>query len=154
MNAKNLIAVALLVFVAAAVVILVKRELREPTADATDSVAEQQPHNALVVYYFHGTTRCPTCRNIEEYSHEAVRAGFPKELADEKVLWKVVNYEQPANSHFAKAYEIIAPTVVLVRNIDGKVTDWRNLSRVWELVGDQDAFTQYIQEETRSMLGS
>lgn len=154
MSAKNLVAAVLLLFVVASVAMLVGREMRESTADDTATAAEQLPENALVVYYFHGDTRCPTCRNIESYSHEAVQAAFADELAENKLLWKVVNYEQPENNHFATDYEIISPTVVLVRTSAGKVADWRNLARVWELVGDRDAFIAYIQDETRSMLGS
>lgn len=154
MNAKNLVAGTLLLFVAASVAILVGREMREPTVDDAAPATEQLPDNALVVYYFHGDTRCPTCRNIENYSHDAVQAAFGDELAQDKLLWKVVNYEQPENSHFATEYEIVSPTVVLVRTTNGEVADWRNLMRAWELVGDRDAFTEYIQNETRSMLGS
>jgi hypothetical protein len=154
MNSKNLVAAALLLFIVAAIVILVGREVRQPSAGTTPAAAEKLPANALVVYYFHGETRCPTCRNIESYSHEAVQAAFPQELAQDKVLWRVVNYEQPENSHFTTDYNIVAPTVVLVRIVDGKVADWRNLGRVWELVGDRLAFADYVQNETRSMLGS
>ena len=154
MNAKNLVAGALLLFVAASVAILVGREMRNSTADDAPPAAEQLPDNALVVYYFHGDTRCPTCRNIESYSHDAVQTAFADELAEHRLLWKVVNYEQPENCHFATEYEIVSPTVVLVRTTKGEVADWRNLARVWELVGDREAFAEYIQEETRSMLGS
>lgn len=154
MNAKNLVAGALLLFVAASVAILVGREMRKSAADDAPPAAEQLPDNALVVYYFHGDTRCPTCRKIESYSHDAVQTAFADELADNKLLWKVVNYEQPESSHFATEYEIVSPTVVLVRTAEGAVADWRNLARVWELVGDREAFTEYIQDETRSMLGS
>ncbi|QDU89267.1 hypothetical protein Pla175_26550 [Pirellulimonas nuda] len=154
MNAKNLAAAALLLFVALSVVILVRREVREPTASEAASAAEQLPDDALVVYYFHSDTRCPTCQTIESYAHDAVQAAFAEEIAENKVVWKVVNYERPENRRFAADYEIVSPTVVLVRTANGEVADWRNLMRVWELVGDRDAFTQYIQGATRSMLGS
>lgn len=154
MNAKNMVAAALLLFVAVSAAILVRREMQEPMADAAALAAERLPDNALVVYYFHGETRCPTCRKIEDDAHKAVESAFAKELAEDRMLWKVVNYEQPENSHFATDYEIVSPTVVLVRITNGEVADWRNLMRVWELVGDRDAFTEFIQKETRSMLGS
>ena len=154
MNAKHLVSAALLLLVAASVVILVGREMREPTVDEAAPAAEQLPADTLVVYYFHGETRCPTCRNIERYSHEAVQTAFAAEIEQDKVSWKVVNYEEPKHSHFATDYEIVSPTVVLVRMVDGKAADWRNLARVWELVGDRDAFTEYVRNETRSMLGS
>jgi hypothetical protein len=150
MNAKNLVSAAMLLLVAVAVVVLVGREMQEPTPGNTEIAP--LPDNALAVYYLHGDTRCPTCRTIEQYSQEAVHNGFAEELAQSKVIWQVINYEQPQNSHFVNDYEVAAPTIVLVRKVDGKVSDWRNLTRVWELVGDHDAFTEYVQNETRSML--
>ncbi len=154
MNAKNFVSAALLLFVTASVVILIGREVSGPTADEAASAAEQMPDNTLIVYYFHGDTRCPTCRNIEAYSHEAVESAFAEELAQNKLLWNAVNYEQPENNHFATDYEIVAPTVILIRTANGKAADWKNLDRVWELVRDREAFTEYIQNEIRSMLGS
>jgi hypothetical protein len=158
MNAKNLVAAALLLFVVASVVILIRREMQVPTADpsAVDAVAvaDQTPEDGLVVYYFHGDTRCRTCLKIENYAHEAVESAFVTELAEDKVVWKAVNYELPENSHFATEYELVSPTVVLVRTVDGKASQWRNLARVWKLVGDREAFIEYVQTETSSMLGS
>ena len=152
MKTKNIVGAALLLFVGVAVVVLVGREARRPTVEADVGAVDALPENALVVYYFHGETRCPTCRNIESFSHEAIETAFAGELAQNEVLWRVVNYEQPENSHFTTEYEIVSPTVVLVRRAARQVADWRNLTRVWELVGDRDALIDYVQQEARSML--
>jgi hypothetical protein len=154
MQAKSIVTVVMLLFVGASVAILVRREMRESAAEPAAVATEQLPDNALVVYYFHGQTRCPTCRTIENFSHDAVHASFAEELAQGKVVWRVVNYEQPENGHFATDFELLSSSIVLVRTADGKMMDWRNLERVWELVGNRDAFTEYIRNETRSMLGS
>jgi hypothetical protein len=112
------------------------------------------PVDGLVAYYFHGETRCPTCRSIEAYAHEAIETGFANELTSGHIKWEVVNYEAPANEHFATDYEIVAPSIVLVRTTDGEATDWRNLSRVWDLVGEKEAFVEYVQAEAREMLNA
>lgn len=151
MKLKNLAAVLLLLFVGSSVAILVGREMRHSTAAAGDDVL---PDDVLVVYYFHGNTRCPTCQSIENFSHAAIESAFAEQLGHQEVLWKVVNYELPEHSHFVTDYDIVAPTVVLVRRAAGDTVEWRNLDRVWELIGDREAFTEYIQTETQSMLGS
>ncbi len=153
MNVKKLISATMLLLVVGSVVILVGRELREPAPESLAPAAETLPENALVVYYFHAKTRCPSCGSIERYSQTAIETAFAESLGRE-VLWRVLNYEQPENAHFVVDFEIVAPSVVLVRRIDGKQTDWRNLDRVWELIGDRSAFTEYVQNEARSMLGS
>jgi hypothetical protein len=155
MNAKALLTAAVLLFVAVSVVMIVLRQAGvepiESTRDQTPGAAAL-PLDGLVAYYFHGDTRCPTCRNIEAYAREAIATGFANELASGHVAWRVVNYEAPANRHFATDYEIVAPTIVLVRTKNSEATDWRNLSRVWGLVAEKEAFVEYVQAEAREML--
>lgn len=45
--------------------------------DAEDSQAEGMK---VTAYYFHGSTRCTTCRKIEAFSREAVQTGFSEAL--------------------------------------------------------------------------
>ncbi len=155
MNARNLFSVALLLFVVAAVVTIVVRQSgdeSEVSTSAKMSADAKLPADGLVTYYFHGETRCPTCRHIEAYAREAIETGFAEEMANGEITWQVVNYESPANAHFATEYEIVAPTVVLVRTSQGQPTDWRNLSRVWNLVGEKEAFVEYVQREAVEMM--
>jgi len=152
MKAKTLLAVILLVFVAAGVAVLAAKALRG--ARDGDANAGEPLRDGVMVYYFHGNTRCPTCQTIESYAHEAVQAGFAEELNNGRLRWQVLNYEQPGNEHFDTDYQIVAPTVILARFQGGKQTAWKNLNRVWELVGDKKAFLKYVQDELRGCLES
>lgn len=155
MKAKNLLTFALFLFLIGAVVTILRREAKTDSNAGTGSVTDVDtplPANGMVAYYFHGETRCPTCRNIEAYAQEAIRSGFSEDVDSGKIRWQVVNYETPDNTHFATDYEIVSSTVVLVRFSQGKQADWRNLMRVWELVGDKDAFLDYVQRQTQEML--
>jgi len=64
----------------------------------------------------------------------------------------VVDFEQPGNEHFAKEFELAAPSVVLVELHDGARRKWKNLPEVWELVGDKPAFLDFLQKEVRTFL--
>ena len=55
-----------------------------------------------MVYYLHGNVRCPTCREIEATSEEAVTSGFAGELKSGQVQWQVINYETPGNEHYTR----------------------------------------------------
>jgi hypothetical protein len=152
MNAKNLISTLLLLFVAATIVTVVLRETQVPGPAATAPAESATHEDRLVAYYFHGDTRCPTCRTIEAYAHEAIASTFAEELAAGKVAWQVVNYQSSANAHFATDYRIMAPTVVLVRSSAGQPDQWRNLSRVWEFVGEKPKFVDYVRQQAQEML--
>jgi hypothetical protein len=155
MNAKNFLRIGLLAFVAVAVVMIFRRELNGGgSAQSALAETEPLPANGLVVFYFHADIRCPTCQKIEQYAHEALAARLGEELASGKLTWRTLNYEATENAHFATEYEIAAPTVVLVRRHDGRDGEWRNLMRVWELVGDKPAFVDYVAAEASSLLAA
>jgi hypothetical protein len=108
--------------------------------------------NGLVVYYFHSNIRCPTCRSIESQAQETVQTHFASQLGKGEVIWKIVNYEQPAAKSLATKFEIQMPVVVLARMKDGEVENWKRLDEVWAMVGDKLAFTKYVRGEIERML--
>jgi hypothetical protein len=106
-----------------------------------------------IAFYFHTTLRCVSCRKIEAYAQEAIEKGFAAELKDGRLVWKVVNIEEKGNEHFAQDYQLFTKSVILV---DQRAASprWKNLPKVWELLGDKEAFLRYIQAETRTFLAS
>jgi len=103
----------------------------------------------VIVYYFHTTYRCTSCRNIEKFTREAIDSAFPAELADSTLVWRIVNIEEKGNEHFVKDYQLFTKSVVLV---DERSGEWKNLPKVWQLLGDPNAFIRYIQTETENFL--
>ncbi len=150
-----LLALAALVVLAAGGALLwnpgMDARAQETTGDASPAVADSTAESQrVVVYYFHTTYRCVSCRNIEKYTREAIESGFPAELEDGFVVWRVVNVEDEGNEHFVKDYQLFTKSVVLVDERSGK---WKNLPKVWQLLGDPNDFIRYIQTETRAFLG-
>ncbi len=168
MNQKRIITAVLLAFVIASIAFLAFKEFRTGTPSGlSDAVAmekktgsaeaagkaQQQKGHQVIAYYFHTTFRCTTCYRIEQLTNEAIRAGFPDELKNGSLQWKIVNVEDAGNDHFIKDYQLFTKSVVLVDMKDGAEVRWKNLKDVWKFVDKKDAFTKYIQDETRSFLG-
>lgn len=122
-----------------------------PTGALTGSQL-RQASDGVVVYYFHSNTRCPTCREIESQAYNVVHSDFAEEVASGKIQWKVLNYEEPANAELAKRFEIQMPVVVVARIVNRELAEWKNLDRVWALVGDQSGYASYLGEEIRQVL--
>ncbi|RPJ87468.1 MAG: hypothetical protein EHM18_00975 [Acidobacteria bacterium] len=125
---------------------------------AVETAAQTQQAPAadsrVIAYYFHGTTRCNTCRTIEAYALEAVQRGFGDALKAGKIEWRPLNVEEPANRHFIKDYQLYTRSVVLASYQGDKQLRWKNLDKVWELVGDKGQFTRYVQGEVKTFLES
>jgi len=111
-----------------------------------------QPHK-VIIYYFHGTSRCPTCLRIEAFAREALESGLGALLGSGKLEWRVVNVDKPENTHYAQDYALVSKSLVVAEVEYGRQKRWKNLQRIWELVGDKEAFLQYVQKEVKKYLG-
>jgi len=125
--------------------------LSEPAVASTPPVVPAE-RGRVVVYYFHGNMRCPTCRAIEALTREAIETGFARDLADGKMEMLAVNVDEPANGHFVTDYQLVTKSVVVVRFEGDLQKEWKNLDQVWQQVQDKDAFIRYIQDETTPFL--
>ncbi len=173
MKAKRIVTVVLLVFVGVSVAYLVVQEsssvvavrgqaeetevagpVSEAPGDMKPTLKElnQQTGHKLIAYYFHRTQRCKTCLTIEAYAEDVLKDAFPEALKSGELEFRTVDLDEPANEHFVADYELAASSLVLVSFRAGKQKEWRNLQRVWELVGDELKFKAYVESETMPFL--
>jgi hypothetical protein len=110
--------------------------------------------DGLMVYYFHGNNRCPTCEAIESQSHDTVHTHFAAHLKSGAMRWKIFNYEKPGGTDWGKKFDVQVPVVVLARVAHGQIAEWKRLDMVWALVGDEAAFADYVRSEIDQMLAS
>jgi hypothetical protein len=108
----------------------------------------------VIAYDFRNTQRCQSCITIENWTSDALKAEFAPQLADGTLIWRPLDVQQPANAHFMQDYQLTSISVVLVRYTNGKPGKWENLQMVWQLLGDNRAFVDYITSSTRSFLDS
>lgn len=170
MKTKNIVTIVLLAFVVASVAFLVIKETgrqdrddagdetvagRNPGSDQTPGATQENgsPEHKVIVYYFHGEKRCPTCRKFETYTTELMKTAFTGQQQSGTLEFRVVNVDDPGNKHFIYDYELTTKSVVLADFRDGEQANWKNLDRIWELVGDKEIFMDYIKGETEIFLG-
>lgn len=170
---KNAISIVLILFVCVSIGYLVYSEVRNNRVvvsnDVTQEISQKAPEankssssdttnkseisEKVIVYYFHGIARCPTCRAIEQYAKEAVQEAFKNELESGKVEFKSINVEDTQNEHYIQDFQLTTRCVVVEWNVNGKAQDWKRLEKVWELVhGDKTKYYNYIQENVRQYL--
>ncbi len=173
MNTKKILTAVLLLFVVAAVGTVVIKGLI--TGDAVDSSSQRvssqespklegqgitflgdtelkSDADVEVVYYFMTTQRCQNCMKIESYTKEAVHEQFSESLNNETMIFKMVNVDETQNRHFIQDYQLYTKSVVLVRYRDGKQVEWKNLEQVWNFLGDETAFKEYVVREVNAFV--
>lgn len=89
------------------------------------AVKKQVPKNAItpkvVVYYFHFSVRCNTCRAVENNSKKALVALYPEKVKKGEYAFKGVNLDEAASKSIAKKLGIGGQTLLVVCN--NKKTD-------------------------------
>lgn len=169
MNTKNISALVLLTFVLASVAFLVFKEPGD--AEKADSVVEAEAENesdsaslpggesttgadhTVKVYYFYTTTRCPTCRKFEQYTTELVKSDFADKIKSGVLEFRLVNVDETPNGHFIDDYRLTTKSIVIADHRDGEEVRWKNLARIWSLVGEKQAFMSYVRDEINEYLG-
>jgi hypothetical protein len=116
------------------------------------AVAERAANVQVIAYYFHGTIRCLTCQKIERQPREAIERRFAFEVAEKRLVFKPVNYDQPENAHYLKDYKLPCPSLVLVRQKDGKDEKWKLLDKTWEYFENPVKFNEYVETEVDKLL--
>jgi len=109
--------------------------------------AEVNNQDKSVVYYFHGNKRCSSCMKIEKYTKNTVEKNFKN-----KVDLRIVNVDLGENSHFISDYNIYSKAVVLVKMVNGKKVDYKNLDKIWYHISNQDKFESYVKTEIEDFL--
>ncbi len=108
--------------------------------------------STILVTYFHATARCMSCLKIEDLTNATMTTRFADPIAEKRVVWRVVNVDEPENNHFMKDYGLYTKSVVVSEVKDGKEIRWKNLDEVWQLLGDPPAFQGYVEREVRAFL--
>lgn len=119
-----------------------------PPAQAAEDTKGAQ----VIAYYFHGTFRCPTCHKLEQYSKEAIEANFKNELVSGKLAFRVVNIDERENQHFVNDYQLYTKSLVISMVKDGKEVKSKNLTKIWDYVGDKEKFIDYVKTGLADLL--
>ena len=73
-------------------------------------------------------------------------------MKEGKVVWGLVNLDEPANTHYIEDYQLYSKSVIVSDVRDGEEVRWKNLMKVWQLTNDKAAFIRYVQDEVRDYL--
>ena len=149
------LAIGLTLLTSAAVIIAEVKADAQPKDSAEAAKVDSkvgQESNQIVVYYLHMDRRCMTCEKLEAYSREAITNGFTQQLKDSTIVWQVENFEKEGNEHFAKDYQLFSQSLILSRLRDGKEKEWKNLDKIWQLVGNKEEFITYVQTEVEKFM--
>jgi hypothetical protein len=121
----------------------------EVVADDSSDDTEAAPSRRVIACYFHRTQRCPSCITIGQYVEEAISIGYADEVEAGELSILSVDYQAASSARYVQAYKVTGPKLIVIEVEDGKVLRWKDAPKVWTLIGDKDAFIEYVQGELK-----
>ncbi len=113
---------------------------------------ETKPAEKVQVYAFHSTARCYACVIMGQYAKATVDENFAPELKDGKIEFREINVDLPENREVAKKFKAVGSSLFLNAIIDGE-DNIREEVQAWRLLGNKQAFSDYLSEKIRGMIG-
>lgn len=114
--------------------------------------ADASSGGKIMAYYFHGNSRCPTCYKLEQYSKEAIETNFKTDLSSGKLTFRAINTDEKGNEHFVNDYQLYTKSLVISLVKDGKEVKSKNLTKIWDYVGNKQKFFDYVTSEINGFL--
>jgi hypothetical protein len=106
----------------------------------------------FIATYFLTNVRCPSCLTIERLTAETIQTEFSEQLRSGVLEWRTINIDGAGNFHFVKDYNLYTKSVIISEYANGKEVRWKNLPKVWELLGNEGKFSKYLKEEMTAFM--
>ena len=115
--------------------------------------AEKQTDTTrFIATYFYSNVRCPSCLTIERLTTETIKSEFKDHLDSGALEWRTINIDGEGNYHFVKDYKLYTKSVIIAELLNGEEFRWKNLPKVWELLGNEDKFSKYLKDEISAFM--
>ena len=128
-----------------------------PTPTNTQVTPTPQPStnvtNVVEVVYFHRTQRCYSCRYAGDTTKYAVETYFTQELANGKLVFKMVDVQDKANASIAERYGAYGSSLFINEIIDG-IDHIEPVTDIWYVVGKDEKFIKVVRVVIEKHLGN
>jgi hypothetical protein len=108
---------------------------------------------AVIVFCFHGDASDETYSQVERCAKGVVEKYFADELANGKLVWRVVNYEDAENKNVVSELQVVAPCIMLADVRPDRPNVATSLQpKAWKLADRPEALKTFLREEIEKAL--
>lgn len=124
----------------------------EPTTTTQEQeIPNIKKADKIEVVNFHATQRCVSCTALGKLSEKTITEKFSGEITNGKIVFKSVNVNLPENKEIVNLYQASGSSLYINAIKDGKNNIVQNI-KVWYLLSDESAFSNYLETQLRSLL--
>jgi hypothetical protein len=127
-----------------------------PTPTNTQVTQTPQPStngtNVVEVVYFHRAQRCSGCIYAGDTTEYTVETYFADKLASGKLVFKMLNLQDPANAAIVEKYGAYTSSL-FINDIKGGINQIEEVTDIWFLLHNDEKFVNLVKGELEKHLG-
>lgn len=127
-----------------------------PTPTNTQVTPTPQPStngtNVVEVVYFHRAQRCSGCIYAGDTTEYTVETYFADKLASGKLVFKMLNLQDPANAAIVEKYGAYTSSL-FINDIKGGINQIEEVTDIWFLLHNDEKFVNLVKGELEKHLG-
>ena len=108
--------------------------------------------NMVEVVYFHRAQRCSGCIYAGDTTKYTVETYFAEELAEGKLVFKMLNLQDPANAAMVEKYGAYTSSL-FINDIKGGIDHIEEVIDIWFLLHNDEQFVNLVKGELEKHLG-
>ncbi len=116
-------------------------------------VTKPNSKTKLLVYYFHITNRCNTCKSIEAAVKKTLETNFKNELAKGTIIFQTFNVDLPENKKLVDKYQAYGATLALTPIVKGKEAGIDDLTNfAFSKIHEEENFSKELKDKINSYI--
>ena len=68
------------------------------------------------------------------------------------IKFKSINVEDENNEYYIEKYQLYTKSLIISELINGEEKSWKNLDKIWILIGDEEKYIEYIKTELNNLI--
>ena len=114
-------------------------------------VTKPNSKTKLLVYYFHITNRCNTCKSIEAAVKKTLDTNFKDELANGTIIFQSFNVDLPENKKLVDKYQAYGATLAVTPIVKGKEAGIDDLTNfAFSKIHEEETFCNELKDKINS----
>lgn len=121
-------------------------EKEKPAVSEQSEIKEVSKVDKIEVFYFHSTSRCISCKTLEQYTRLTMEEYYQPQMRDGIIVFNSFNVDEAENKEIARKFQATGSSLFINVVKDGNDNISQD-TQVWRLLRDQSVFKQYLKNK-------
>jgi hypothetical protein len=126
--------------------------IKQNEINDSSNLQSQTHEKQLIVYAFHGTRQCTTCKNMKSNTKATLEQYYSDQLKSGEIQFYIIDVDDPKNEKLAEKFQATG-TALMINRINNKkdnIADWSDFA--FDKANDKNQFIPELKQRIDEVL--